>query len=94
MRGFRTETVELVEDRRRDAVEVGQNLVVPEAQDNMAYRFELGGPIMVASDHLAGTVLATIEFNDHMMLQAREIDDKSANRSLTLELQPVEASTA
>ena len=71
-------------ERRKNRFEhafgVGENVVVPEANDAPAVSGEPLGALLITGDVL--TVLAAICFNDEPLLGASEVDDKGADRVL------------
>jgi hypothetical protein len=89
VRGDRTVGVDSREDIGQHAIEVGQNLVVPEAQDDVAHRFEYGCAVGIAGSRLRQAMLAAIEFNHDVMLETGEVDNEAPDRHLPLELQLV-----
>src|ERR671912_57920 len=72
-------------------VQIGQDLLVREAQDGEALRLDLlVSPCVVFSEP---SVLLAVELDDELALEAHEIDCVGEHRHLTLELQPVQASS-
>ncbi len=72
-------------------VRIGQDLVVPEAEDPEATPAQLEVPRSVT--HIFG-VLAAIDFHNQVMLEAGEIDDGTTDRHLPAELEAVQPAIA
>ena len=94
MRGNRTVGINDGKDVGQYAIEVGQHLVVPVTEHNVAHGFELGGAVGITGGHAGHRVLAAIEFHDDVMFKRREVDHVAADRHLPFELQPVLLTTA
>ena len=70
-------------DGRDDAIEVAQNIVVPEADDAPALYFEVAGPGFVVGGALA--VLAAIDFDDELFGAGGEVGDVRTYSDLSVE---------
>jgi hypothetical protein len=88
VRGLKT--VELVQDRVEDALNILQDVNVPEAEHGVTRRFEYLGPRVVADDVGVESVLAAVELHDQMVFGAEEIRHETPDGGLALELQSVE----
>ncbi len=77
-------------DRRPDAIEIFQNIVIPEAKDLEALAFEKCRSTSVALNR----VLATVDFDDQAPLRAKKIGDVTADLNLTTEFEAVELPVA
>src|SRR5882724_9692885 len=60
-------------DPLEDALYVRERLVIPEAQDSIALRFEKSGALRIG--WALERMLHTVELNDHLRLGAAEVDD-------------------
>jgi hypothetical protein len=87
VRGYRTGIIDGSEYRGQYVVRPREHIVIPESQDHVAHRFQLRCSIGVRAN--GAHVLASIQFDGDMVLEAGEIGDKLANRCLTFELDAV-----
>ena len=71
----------------QDAVHIGQNLVVPEADHSPALAFEPDSAFEVL---WIVRVLPAIELDDYLSFDAGEIGDVPSDRMLATEFEPVE----
>ena len=72
--------VENTADGREHAVEVVEDVVVPEAKDTVTVSCELVSAAVIGI--FIDRVLATVEFNDEFCLRTGEVDDAVADRVL------------
>jgi hypothetical protein len=70
---------------------VSQNIIVPEAKHAKPFTSEIIVPDYIV---LIVCVLAAIDLNDQLSSEACKVDDISADRKLSLELEAVEAMSA
>jgi hypothetical protein len=66
-----------------DPVSIFQHVVIPEAYNEVAHRFQDLGSILVALPILI--VLPTIDFHDDFHISAQEVDYESVDRHLPFE---------
>ncbi len=71
-------------DRLKDAVEVAEDVVVPETNHLVAMLKEEGRALCVGV--LPGSMLAAIELDDQATLDTAEVDDERPDRVLPPEL--------
>lgn len=76
--------LERLRDGLENRVEFLEDLVVPEPQDLEAVLFEPAAPALVVGLLLG--VLATVELDDQLLLQAGEVDEEGAEHLLAPEL--------
>jgi hypothetical protein len=81
---------EMPKNMLHDPIRVLERVIVPNSDDAESLSFEPGRAhaIMRRCDR----VLAAIDFDDQLLLEADEIDDISTNRSLASEFQAIELS--
>ena len=84
MRGFRALLFCRADYRVKNAIDVLQNIVIPEAENKVPHRFQHLCPRQIA---LVFVMLSAIDFNDQMRFLAAKIEDKATERHLTPELQ-------
>jgi hypothetical protein len=80
--------VEGGEDDDQHAFGVGEDVVVPEADDAIAAGFEPGGADVVS--RFRSGVLAAVDLDDQLRLRTEEIDDLAADRLLAAEAPAME----
>jgi hypothetical protein len=80
----------LMADRLQDPLGVLQDVVVPEADDAIAERFE----DLRAGSVRFGRMLSSVDLNREAQWSAGEVGDKRANRKLADELRAFEAAAA
>ena len=80
------------EDGVEDALDIVHHLVVPEAEDGVAARFQHNGAGGVVG--LTIGVLAPVEFDDQAGRVANEVGDLAVDGRLTTELEAVELAVA
>jgi hypothetical protein len=73
-------------DPLEDAFNVRKHLVVPEAQDSIAVRFEKCGALCVAL--ALKCVLPTVELKNQLCFWTAEVHDERSDRMLAPELRP------
>lgn len=71
----------------RNAFRVGEDVVVPNADDAPAFGFQKCGSAIVIS--LLFDMLATVEFNSELRFAAREIENVRAHDKLSGETRPM-----
>jgi hypothetical protein len=79
-----------VENHREDAVDVAQDVVVPEAKHGVAVPLEKGGAGSVGF----WRVLPSVSFHDQHPLGAEKVGDVGADRGLAAELEAGELAVA
>jgi hypothetical protein len=77
-----------------DAIGIGQDLVIPEAQDAIAQLSQGARALFVFVFVFLQRVLAAIDLNNKALLQAGEVDDIGADRDLLAKMMSVELATA
>jgi len=76
-------------DAAYDRVDVVQDVVVPEAQDTIALRFqEFGSPVVLLG---LCKMLAAVQFDNQLCLRRAEVDNISADGVLSAELDAIES---
>ena len=80
------------DDRFHNTVDIVEHAIVPETPDQMAVRFQIGGPSLVRS--AAVRMLPTIKLNNQTSGLTTESDDISFDWHLPPKLKPVQAPIA
>ncbi len=88
MRGFGS--IEGVQDRFQNPVDIFVHLVIPESQHQITHRFQNLRPVRFVSR----SVLTAIYLDDEMSIGAEEIHGIAINGYLPPELQPIEPAIA
>ena len=73
-------------DNLKDTGQVGQDFVVPEAQDSESGSFQISGSFSVVSETFFSAMLTTIQFNNQTFFNARKISNVWPKGMLTPEL--------
>ena len=84
MRGFERLLVDDIQYLFKNPVDILQDIVIPEAQHEIADRFEIPGPKRIF--RLLFSMLPTIKLDDKFCIRTTEIDNESIQRHLTTEL--------
>ena len=84
VRGFGWLLAKRAQDDFKHTVRIAEDIVVPEAEDEVTHRFEDFGSILVV--RFAGRVLATVEFHNQLGICTDEVDDVAIDRHLPFEL--------
>jgi hypothetical protein len=92
-RGARSAT-ERVEDGFGDVVQVGQDVVIPEAQDSKAELLQEGRSLGIESFTVVIGVRIAVDFDDESGLKANEVDDVPSKWMLTPEFSAIHAMRA
>jgi hypothetical protein len=87
VRGIERLLFERQENCFENTVHVLEHIVVPEAQDEIAKRFQDARAIRIRH---AGRVLATVELDNELCVGAKEIDHKPIDWDLPLEFPSIE----
>jgi hypothetical protein len=77
--------LQCLDNGQQDTVHVGQHVVVPEAQNPVAFTLQPGRALAILRAVNRVGVLAPVEFDDQPALQAGEIDDVGTARHRALE---------
>jgi hypothetical protein len=70
-------------DAGHDAFDILDDLIVPEADNSKALRFEISGSSSVETD--APSVLAAVQFDDEPCSPSNKVGDEPSNRNLPIE---------
>ena len=70
-------------DHLQHPIDIGEDIIVPEAKDTIALRLEIGGSLGVTSRDGVGCVLSAVEFDDDTFRVAGEIREVRTDRRLT-----------
>ena len=70
------------DDVLADIVDVAEDVVVPEAEDGPAERFQLGCSIIITACNRFSRVLRAINFDDQLLGRTGKIHDVARNRHL------------
>ena len=75
-------------DRAEDAVDILEDIIIPETQDPVTLFRQVGGALRVIIGLVQ--VLASIKLDDQFLARGAEIDDERSNRMLAPELDAFE----
>jgi len=81
------DAAQLFADRRLDAIEIGQDLVVPKPQNAITFVLQELGALGFPRER--GVMLTAVDFHDHQGFVGYKICDVAANWYLTAELVPL-----
>jgi len=79
VRGFRTVLSCGAQNRFKHTVDIAQHIIVPEAKNQIAHRFQNFRPRCIS---ITFTVLSAIDLDNKMSILAAEIDDELGKRHL------------
>jgi hypothetical protein len=74
------------QDRFHHAVDVLQHIIVPETQDAIALRLEIGGSSCILGDVLRLIVLRSIDLDDEAPFMTGEVSEEGTNCPLPAEV--------
>ncbi|HWU00070.1 MAG TPA: hypothetical protein VN229_20705 [Terriglobales bacterium] len=75
-----THFIESVMKARKNAVGIGQDVIIPEAQDTVAQLLKYAGSLIVL--RLLRGMLPTIDLDDQALLEASKVDNIGSDRYL------------
>jgi hypothetical protein len=82
-------TIERGIDRLQHAVHVVREIIVPDTDDAIAFRFQPARPSLVGYFVCLGGMLRAVKFDDQTRGHAGEIRDKRPDRHLPAEMRPL-----